>query len=184
MRTTLFLGLAACLAFGTPAGATSRYEFAGTLAENLLSWPAGTSIAFTGLLTDPALLPGGTAASAIEIPDLRVGGVAQTGVQATVLLLSSPANRFELFVRFEGANGPDITVIVDLPPGDESAFPEIDFDLFDPAVSLVVAEMNEDGILPQPIDLTSFTGVVLPEPGAVASTAAVATLLALARRRG
>ncbi len=173
--------LALLVAAPGSAQAVTQYAFSATIAD------AGTSfglaaIQYTGLLTDPTLLDGEGLASLVETSELIIDGVPQTGVQAVVLMLSSPTNRFELFVSFDGANNPDITIVVDLPGGIEADFPEIDFELAD--VQFLVAEINEDGILPKDMTLHSLTGTVLPEPAAAGSGALSAfTLAALARRR-
>ena len=174
-------GVSVLVAAPGSARAVTQYAFSATIAD------AGTSfgladIQYSGLLTDPTLLDGEGLASLVETSELLIDGVPQTGVEAVVLMLSSPTNRFELFVRFDGANNPDITIVVDLLGGIEADFPEIDFDLA--GVQFLVAEINEDGILPQDMTLHSLTGTVLPEPAAVSSGALAAfTLAALARRR-
>jgi len=163
------------------AQAVTQYAFSATIADTGTSFGLA-DIQYTGLLTDPTLLGGEGLASLVETSELLIDGVPQTGVEAVVLMLSSPPNRFELFVRFDGVNNPDITIVVDLPGGIEADFPEIDFDLA--GVQFVVAEINEDGILPKDMTLHSLTGTVLPEPAAVSSGALAAfTLAALARRR-
>ncbi len=149
------------LSAAQPVGAVTKYAFAATIAEAGTSFGLGTSIEFTGFLTDPALLSGGGIASEVEVAALSIGGIAQSGVEAAVLLLSSPANRFELFIRFVGTNNPDITLLIDVPGGGEADFPEIDFDLA--GVSLVAAEINEDGIDPKALSVTSFYGTAASE---------------------
>ncbi len=174
-------GMSLLAAMPGPAQAVTEYAFAATIEETGTSFGLA-EIQYTGVLTDPTLLGGEDLASLIETSDLRIDGVSQTDVEAFISMLSSPTNRFQLFVSFAGANNPDILIIVDLPGGIEADFPEIDFDLAD--VELVVAQINEDGILPKDMTLQSLTGTVLPEPGAASSGAlALAALAALAKRR-
>ncbi len=144
-----------------PARAITKYAFSATTAAAGISFGSGVNVEFTGFLTDPALLPGEGIASAIEVTTLSIGGAAQSGVEATVRLRSSPPNRFEVFIRFLGANNPDITLVIDVPGGAEADFPEIDFGLA--GVSLVAAEINEDGIEPVALNVASFYGTAASE---------------------
>ncbi|MCL4684754.1 hypothetical protein KJ059_08385 [Myxococcota bacterium] len=144
-----------------PARAVTKYVFSATTAAAGISFDSGVNVEFTGFLTDPALLPGKAVESTIEVTTLSIGGAAQSDVEATVRLRSNPPNRLEFFIRFLGANNPEISLLIDLPGGAGADFPEIDFDLA--GVSLVAAEISEDGIEPVALNVASFYGTAASE---------------------
>jgi hypothetical protein len=143
-----------------PVRAATEYRFSATIAEGGTSFGLGTPIEFIGILTDPAVISGeGALASEIEVARLSIGGVSQDGVASAVV--TTQPNRLELAIQFFGTNNPDIAVKLEFPGGIEAEFPEVDFDLAE--VALVTAEINEDGILPKALNLTSFSGTALSE---------------------